>query len=305
VSDYHHVELNLAAEPAATVKAMPDSSSLAGRDLRDLVDPVVVMAFGGWNDAGNAATGAIEHLAETYQARPVYALDPDDFYDFQVNRPRVALTDDDDREITWPTTELKIAELPDGRDLILVQGLEPNLRWRQFSTLIASALNSANVTRVHLLGALLADTPHTRPIPVSVSTGNRELMKQLGLAPSTYEGPTGIIGVLGDTLGRAGVEVLSLWSAIPHYVSHPPCPKATLALLTQLERVLDISLDLGELTELARAWERGVNELAAEDSEVAEYVASLEQMQDATELPEASGDVIAAEFERYLRRRQG
>jgi proteasome assembly chaperone (PAC2) family protein len=305
VSDYHHVEQNLAAEPAATVKAMPDSSSLAGRDLRDLVDPVVVMAFGGWNDAGNAATGAIEHLAETYQARLVYALDPDDFYDFQVNRPRVALTDDDDREISWPTTELKIAELPDGRDLILVQGLEPNLRWRQFSTLIASALSSANVTRVHLLGALLADTPHTRPIPVSVSTGNRELMKQLGLAPSTYEGPTGIIGVLGDTLGRAGVEVLTLWSAIPHYVSHPPCPKATLALLTQLERVLDISLDLGELTELARAWERGVNELAAEDSEVAEYVASLEQMQDATELPEASGDVIAAEFERYLRRRQG
>jgi hypothetical protein len=265
----------------------------------------VVMAFGGWNDAGNAATGAIEHLTEAYDAQAVYALDPDDFYDFQVNRPRVALTEDDEREITWPTTELKITELPDGRDLILVQGLEPNLRWRQFSTLIASALNSANVTRVHLLGALLADTPHTRPIPVSVSTGNRELMKKLGLAPSTYEGPTGIIGVLDDTLGRAGVEVLMLWSAIPHYVSHPPCPKATLALLSQLEHVLDTSFDLGELTELARAWERGVDELAAEDSEVAEYVASLEQMQDATELPEATGDAIAAEFERYLRRRQG
>jgi predicted ATP-grasp superfamily ATP-dependent carboligase len=158
---------------------------------------------------------------------------------------------------------------------------------------------------VHLLGSLLADTPHTRPIPVSVSTANRELMKQLGLAPPTYEGPTGIIGVLGDTLTRAGVEVLMLWSAIPHYVSHPPCPKATLALLSQLEKLLDASFDLGELTELARAWERGVDELAAEDSEVAEYVASLEQMQDATELPEASGDAIAAEFERYLRRRQG
>jgi predicted ATP-grasp superfamily ATP-dependent carboligase len=284
---------------------MPDSPNSAGRDLRDLVDPVVVMAFGGWNDAGNAATGAIEHLAEAYDAQPVYALDPDDFYDFQVNRPRVVLTEDDDREITWPTTELKIAELPDGRNVILVQGLEPNLRWRQFSTLIASALSSANVTRVHLLGALLADTPHTRPIPVSVSTGNRELMKSLGLVPSTYEGPTGIIGVLADTLERAGVEVLMLWSAIPHYVSHPPCPKATLALLSQLERALDTSFDLGELTELARAWERGVDELAAEDAEVAEYVASLEQMQDATELPEATGDAIAAEFERYLRRRQG
>jgi proteasome assembly chaperone (PAC2) family protein len=301
----HDVERAFIAESTATVRHMPDSPSSTGRDLRDLVDPVVVMAFGGWNDAGNAATGAIEHLAEAYQAQPVYALDPDDFYDFQVNRPRVSLTQDDDREITWPTTELKIAELPDGRDVILVQGLEPNLRWRQFSTLIASALSSANVTRVHLLGALLADTPHTRPIPVSVSTGNRELMKKLGLAPSTYEGPTGIIGVLGDTLGRAGVEVLTLWSAIPHYVSHPPCPKATLALLSHLERVLNTSFDLGELTELARAWERGVNELAAEDTEVAEYVASLEQMQDATELPEATGDAIAAEFERYLRRRQG
>jgi len=298
------VERAIIGKVTATVRNMPDSHSSAGRDLRDLVDPVVVMAFGGWNDAGNAATGAIEHLAEIYQAQPVYALDPDDFYDFQVNRPRVSLNEDDEREITWPTTELKIAELPDGRDLILVQGLEPNLRWRQFGTLIASALSSAHVTRVHLVGALLTDTPHTRPIPVSVSTGNRELMKQLGLAPSTYEGPTGIIGVLADTLERAGVEVLMLWSAIPHYVSHPPCPKATLALLTQLERVLDVSFDLGELTELARAWERGVDELAAEDSEVAEYVASLEQMQDATELPEASGDAIAAEFERYLRRRQ-
>ena len=282
---------------------MPDSPNSAGRDLRDLVDPVVVMAFGGWNDAGNAATGAIEHLAEAYDAQPVYALDPDDFYDFQVNRPRVVLTEDDDREITWPTTELKIAELPDGRNVILVQGLEPNLRWRQFSTLIASALSSANVTRVHLLGALLADTPHTRPIPVSVSTGNRELMKSLGLVPSTYEGPTGIIGVLGETLERAGVEVLMLWSAIPHYVSHPPCPKATLALLSQLERVLDTSFDLGELTELARAWERGVDELAAEDSEVADYVRSLEEAKDLTDAPEASGDAIAREFERYLRRR--
>jgi hypothetical protein len=275
------------------------------RDLRDLVDPVVVVAFGGWNDAGNAATGAVEHLAEAYEARPVFAIDPDDFYDFQVNRPQVELNTDDDRELVWPTTELQVAELPAGRDLILIHGLEPNLRWRQFSTLISSALMSARVQRVHLLGALLADTPHTRPIPVSVSTGDRELMKQLGLAPSTYEGPTGIIGVLADTLARACVEVLSLWSAFPHYVSHPPCPKGTLALLSQLEEVLDLSLDLGELPELARAWERGVDELAAEDTEVAEYVTALEQQQDATELPEASGDAIAAEFERYLRRRQG
>ena len=287
---------------------MPDAAGAPqglGRDLRDLDDPVVVVAFGGWNDAGSAATGVVEHLDEAYAGELAFALDPDDFYDFQVNRPQVSLGDDDERELTWPTTELRIGTLADGRDLVLVHGLEPNLRWRQFSTVIASALHSASATRVHLLGALLADTPHTRPIPVSTSTNDRELMTSLGLAPSTYEGPTGILGVLGDTLGRAGIEVLSLWAAVPHYVSHPPCPKATLALLSSLEQLLDSSLDLGELPELARAWERGVDELAAEDSEVAEYVATLEEQQDTAELPEASGEAIAAEFERYLRRRRG
>jgi hypothetical protein len=280
-------------------------SDVSSRDLRDLNDPVVVVAFGGWNDAGSAATGAVEHLSDVYEAESVFSIDPDDFYDFQVNRPEVRLDDDDDRELVWPTTELRVAELPDGKPLVMVHGLEPNLRWRQFCTLLTSALKSANTRRVHLLGALLADTPHTRPIPVSTSTANRALMTSMGLAPSTYEGPTGIVGVLADALERSGVQVLSSWAAVPHYVSHPPCPKATLALLSQLEQLLDTPLELGELPELARAWERGVDELAAEDSEVAEYVTSLEQQQDATDLPEASGEVIAAEFERYLRRRQG
>jgi proteasome assembly chaperone (PAC2) family protein len=272
----------------------------------ELEEPVLVAAFEGWNDAGDAASAAIEHLQLTWEATELAELDPDDYYDFQVTRPTVRMVDGVTRRVEWPTTRMSVCRPPGAsRDVVLMHGIEPNMRWRRFCAELLEHVDRLGVTTVVTLGALLADTPHTRPIPVSVSTGNRELMKQLGLAPSTYEGPTGIIGVLGDTLGRAGVEVLSLWSAIPHYVSHPPCPKATLALLTQLERVLDISLDLGELTELARAWERGVNELAAEDSEVAEYVASLEQMQDATELPEASGDVIAAEFERYLRRRQG
>ena len=280
-------------------------SGARGRDLRDLVDPVVVVAFGGWNDAGNAATGVVDHLTEAYDAELAFALDPDDFYDFQVNRPMVSLTEDDERVLTWPTTEIRIGQLAGARDLVLVQGLEPNLRWRQFATTLASALQSANARRVHVLGALLADTPHTRPIPVSTSTYDRDLMTALGLVPSTYEGPTGIVGVLGDTLTRAGLEVLSMWAAVPHYVSHPPCPKATLALLSSLEELLDASLDQGELPELARAWERGVDELAADDTEVAEYVSTLEEQQDATELPEASGDAIAAEFERYLRRRRG
>ncbi|GAA3630640.1 PAC2 family protein [Microlunatus ginsengisoli] len=273
------------------------------RQLRDLHDPVVVAAFEGWNDAGSAASAAVDHLAETYDVELAFALDPDDFYDFQVNRPQVELDESGQRELLWPTTELHVGRLGNGRDLLLVRGPEPNMRWRQFSALVASALTSADVKRVHLLGALLADIPHTRPIPVSTSSSSIELGEQLGLLPSTYEGPTGIVGVLSDALGRIDVPTLSLWAAVPAYVAHPPCPKATYALLSQLERMIDAPIDFGDLPDLAKAWERGVDELAAEDSEVAEYVSNLEASQDATELPEASGEAIAAEFERYLRRR--
>lgn len=276
---------------------------LTNAGLRGLRDPVVIVAFGGWNDAGTAASSAVEHLDDTYEAKLAFSIDPDEFYDFQVNRPQVNMSEDDERLITWPTTELKVARLTNGRDLVLISGLEPNLRWRQFSALVTSALKSAGVNRVFMLGALLADTPHTRPIPVSVTTSDLALAAEYSLSQSGYEGPTGIVGVLGDALMRSGMKVLTLWAAIPHYVSHPPCPKATLALLSQLEELLDTPLDLGELPELSRAWERGVDELASEDPEVAEYVSALEQQQDATELPEASGDAIAAEFERYLRRR--
>lgn len=278
---------------------------MPNQGLRGLTEPVVIVAFGGWNDGGGAASSVVDHLAEAYEAELAFSIDPDDFYDFQVNRPQVSLNDSGVRKLEWPTTQLSIAQLSTGRDLILVHGLEPNLRWRQFSAMIVSALTSAGVSRVYMLGALLADTPHTRPIPVSITSADPDLVTEYGLGQSTYEGPTGIVGVLGDALTRSHIQVLTLWAAIPHYVSHPPCPKATLALLSQLEELIDVPLELGELPELARAWERGVDELAAEDSEVAEYVASLEQQQDATELPEASGDAIAAEFERYLRRRHG
>ena len=276
-----------------------------GADLRGLADPIVIAAFGGWNDAGTAASGTVEHLSDTYQSELAFSIDPDDFYDFQVNRPQVEITEDGDRVVTWPTTEIRVSQLPNGRDLVLISGLEPNLRWRQFATMLLSALKSSGARQVYMLGALLADTPHTRPIPVSITTRDALLAEEMGLELSNYEGPTGIIGVLADALSRGGFEVMSLWAAIPHYVSHPPCPKATLALLTKLEDVLDTPLDLGELPELARAWERGVDELAADDTEVGEYVSSLEEQRDATELPEATGEAIAAEFERYLRRRQG
>lgn len=283
--------------------AQPGVSAGANAGLRGLKDPVVVVAFEGWNDAGSSASAAVEHLAETYDAELAFSIDPDDFYDFQVNRPEVSIDADGESTIAWPSTDVKTATLPDGRSLVLVQGVEPNLRWRPFSTLIVSALRAAGAERVVILGALLADTPHTRPVPVSVSSRDQALAEEYGLEPSTYEGPTGIVGVLADAFGRAGIKSFSVWAAIPHYVSHPPCPKATLALLSRIEDLMDSPLELGDLPELARAWERGVNELAADDSEVAEYVEALEQQTDATELPEASGDAIAAEFERYLRRR--
>ena len=276
-----------------------------GVNLRELRDPVVIAAFSGWNDAGNAASAAIEHLSEAYQAELVIELDPDDFYDYQVNRPETSITEDGERVTTWPTTRIRVAQLAGGRDVILVDGIEPNLRWRQFCTLLTSALRSAEPSLVILLGALLADTPHTRPVPVTCTTRDPDLMDRYGISESSYEGPTGIVGLLSDVLPKAGLSTVSVWAAIPHYVAHPPCPKATLAILSQLERLLDLPLDLGELPELARAWERGVDELAADDSEVAEYVSQLEEQTDAADLPEATGDAIAAEFERYLKRRQG
>jgi len=274
-----------------------------GRDLRDLVDPVVVVAFGGWNDAGNAATGVVDHLNEVYGAELAFALDPDDFYDYQVNRPMVSLNEDDERVLTWPTTEIRVGRLASGRDLVLVQGLEPNLRWRQFTTTLASALQSANARRVHVLGALLADTPHTRPIPVTGTATEPHLVDRLKLEQSTYEGPTGIVGVFQDACVRLDVPSVSYWAAVPHYVAQPPCPKATLALLGQIEDLLETSIPQGDLAEDARAWERGVDELAEEDEDIADYVRALEETRDTTDLPEATGEAIAREFERYLKRR--
>ncbi|RKS67937.1 proteasome assembly chaperone (PAC2) family protein [Motilibacter peucedani] len=270
----------------------------------ELVDPVLIAAFEGWNDAGEAATGAVEHLERVWDASPVAAIDPDDYYDFQVNRPMVSIDDDGTRHVTWPTTRLSWARLPGtGRDVVLVRGIEPNMRWRAFTAEVLALASDLGVEMVVTLGALLADAPHTRPIPVTGSATDAGLARQLGVEVSTYEGPTGIVGVLQDAAGRVGMPAVSLWAAVPHYVAQPPSPKATLALLRGVEDLLDLSIPLGELPEDARAWEHGVDELAAEDSEVADYVRGLEEAKDTAELPEASGEAIAKEFERYLRRR--
>ena len=273
-------------------------------EVPDLVNPLVIAAFEGWNDAAEAASAVVDHLMKVWNARVVGAIDPEEFYDFQVNRPSVGLDEHGFRKLTWPSTHVAVASPPDlDRDIILIRGIEPNMRWRQFTAEILAAVDELGGELVVTLGALLADTPHTRPIPVSGTATEPELVDRLNLEQSTYEGPTGIVGVVQDACVRLDVPAVSYWAAVPHYVAQPPCPKATLALLGQVEELLEVSIPLGDLPEEARAWERGVDELAEEDEDIADYVRSLEEARDTTDLPEASGEAIAREFERYLKRR--
>jgi proteasome assembly chaperone (PAC2) family protein len=270
----------------------------------DLDDPVLVAAFEGWNDAGEAATGVVEHLEESWQAVPLGKIDPEEYYDFQVNRPHVSVDETGVRSLDWPTTRVSLARPAGvGRDVVLVRGIEPNMRWRGFCAELLTAIRDLGVERIVTLGALLADVPHTRPVPVTVSTSDEKLAKSLGLEPSRYQGPTGIVGVLQDAARRDGLVATTLWAAVPHYVAQSPCPKATLVLLRRIEDLLNLPVPLGDLPDEARAWQHGVEELATEDPEIADYVRRLEQARDTTDLPEASGEHIAREFERYLRRR--
>lgn len=264
--------------------------------------PVLLAAFEGWNDAGSAASQALAHLDLAWDAERVDELDPEEYHDFQVNRPQVSLEPDGSRRIDWPTTTVSVADLESG-PVVLVQGIEPSMRWRRYCAEVLDAAARLGVRTVVTLGALLADVPHTRPIPVTATTDDAELRTALDLDRNTYEGPTGIVGVLAAEAATRGLTTVSLWAAVPHYVAHPPSPKATVALLARIEELLGEQIDLGDLPEDAEAWQRGVDELAAEDSEIAEYVAQLEQAKDTAELPEASGEAIAREFERYLRRR--
>jgi predicted ATP-grasp superfamily ATP-dependent carboligase len=270
-----------------------------------LTSPVIIAAFEGWNDAGEAASGVINHLSLAWQATPVGAIDPEDYYDFQVTRPVTEVAEGKTERLIWPTTRLLAAkqEATD-RDLLLVHGIEPNMRWRGFCSELVTSFSELGIELVVLLGALLADSPHTRPVPVAAAASDPALAADLRAEPVDYKGPTGIVGVLQHACADAGIPAVSLWASVPHYVAQPPCPKATLALIRGIEDVLDVSLPLADLPQEARAWERGVDELAEQDTEVADYVRTLEEAKDATDLPEASGDAIAREFERYLRRRR-
>ncbi len=272
-------------------------------DVPELHEPVLIAAFEGWNDAGEAATSVVRHLAEAWDAELVAAFDPEDYYDFQVNRPRV-LIEDGRRLLSWPTTRVLVAtETGFERDVVLVQGIEPSMRWRAFSEELVELARELGVSTVLTVGALLADVPHTRPIPVTATAEDEGVIHRFDVEASRYEGPTGIVGVLSHTASEAGLSALSAWAAVPHYAASSPSPKATLSLLRRIESLLGITVPHGDLEEAARAWERGVDELAESEDEVAEYVQSLEEAQDTAELPEASGDAIAREFERYLRGR--
>jgi predicted ATP-grasp superfamily ATP-dependent carboligase len=270
-----------------------------------LTSPVIIAAFEGWNDAGEAASGVINHLSLAWQATEVGAIDPEDYYDFQVTRPVTEVAEGRTERLVWPTTRLLAAkqEATD-RDLLLLRGIEPNMRWRGFCSELVTVFSTLEIQLVVLLGALLADSPHTRPVPVATAASDPALAADLRADPVDYKGPTGIVGVLQHACADAGIPAVSLWASVPHYVAQPPSPKATLALIRGVEDVLDVSLPLADLPQEARAWERGVDELAEQDTEVADYVRTLEEAKDATDLPEASGDAIAREFERYLRRRR-
>jgi len=266
-------------------------------------ETVLLAAFEGWNDAGSAATQSLEHLHDVWGAEQVDELDPEEYHDFQVNRPQVGLGPDGRRELTWPTTAVAVATTPHGRTVVLVHGIEPSMRWRHYCDEVLGIAASLGVKTVVTVGALLADVPHTRPIPVNATSEDPALRELLDLEPNTYEGPTGIVGVLQHEAGARGLQALSLWAAVPHYVAHPPSPKATLAILRRIESLLGEPVPFGELPDDAAAWQEGVDELAGEDGEIGEYVRQLEEAKDTADLPEASGEAIAQEFERYLRRR--
>ncbi|MBD0337885.1 MAG: PAC2 family protein [Thermoleophilia bacterium] len=268
--------------------------------------PVLITAFRGWNDGGQGASLAGAYLARLWEAEQFAEIDPEGFFDFQATRPMVSLADGVTRKLEWPENLFFRSRIPDSdRDAVLLLGVEPNVRWRTFSRLVVDLSAALGVELVVTLGALLADVPHTRPAPVTGSASDPDLVERLGLQVSRYEGPTGIVGVLHDAFRTAGVPSVSLWAAVPHYVSLAPSPKAALALCERLGGVLGAPIDTAELTEAAESYQRQVTEAVSTDDETAAYVEELEQRAD--ELDEESlpsGESLAAELTRFLRERE-
>jgi predicted ATP-grasp superfamily ATP-dependent carboligase len=284
---------------------MADELRIASKP--ELRDPVLITAFRGWNDGGQGASLAGGYLAKTWAAARFAEIEPEGFFDFQATRPHVSLVDGRTRRIDWPDNASYHAHIPGlERDAVLMLGIEPNLRWQTFTDLITGHAKELGVQLVVTLGSLLADVPHTRPSPVTGGATDPELIERLGLQRSRYEGPTGIVGVLHDACSRADLPSVSLWAAVPHYVSLAPSPRAALALCDRLGDILGTAIDTEELDEAAERYSEQVSEAVAADEETAAYVAELEQradvLEDEEDLP--SGDTLAAELTRFLRERE-
>ena len=278
--------------------------------------PVMLVAFSGWNDAAEAATGAASHILGAWTDAEhaindqvgvvpelIADIDPEEFYDFQVNRPLVDIDESQIRSLTWPGTQIFGLATPNfDFDFIIVRGVEPSMKWKTFTHDLLDLADDLEVQTIITLGSMLADVPHSRPITVTGSGAHPELAKRLGVEVSSYEGPTGILGVIADACLRRGLDAISLWAAIPHYASNSPSPKATLALINAVEDFLEISLPQGDLHADSLEWESEVDELAREDSDVAEYVKALEESKDSALLSDVSGEDLARELERFLRR---
>src|SRR5215468_4158760 len=271
----------------------------------DLRSPVLICAFRGWNDGGQGATLAASFLAKAWKAEQFADIDPENFFDFQVSRPNVSLVGGETRRIDWPETSFMHAPIPGlERDSVILLGIEPNLRWRRFGDLVAGLAEEVGVELVVTLGSHLADVPHTRPSPVTGSASDQHLIEELGLERSRYEGPTGIVGVLHDAFYRRGIPAVSLWAAVPHYVSLAPSPRAALALCDRLGSLLGAAIDTQELDDASDKYADQVSQAVATDEETAAYVEELEQRSDEIAAQDVSGETLAAELTRFLRDRE-
>ncbi|WP_210481609.1 PAC2 family protein [Naasia sp. SYSU D00948] len=281
---------------------------------------ILVVAFEGWNDAGEAASGAVTVLRDSLGLAPVHEVDPEQYFDYQFTRPVVYVDDDGRRRLRWPhatmygppseeqlppevEAELPSTSLERVDNVFVLLGSEPSRSWKNFAAEILDAALVHDISGIIVVGAMLADVPHTRPISIWASSEDADLRDELGLERSTYEGPVGILSVIADVAEVVGIPTISIWASVPHYVHNAPSPKATLALVKRLEEVLEIPVPHGDLEEESSAWESGIDAIAGEDEDMAAYIEQLEQARDTVDSPEASGEAIAKEFERYLRRR--
>jgi predicted ATP-grasp superfamily ATP-dependent carboligase len=284
-------------------------SALEWSTRPELRNPALVCAFRGWNDAGEAASAAVTFLAESFEATEVGRIDPEEFFDFTAVRPTVRLDESRTREIEWPSFDLHSVGVPGGeRDLLLLTGPEPSLRWRAFTGTVIEAARAIGARTIISLGALLADVPHSRAVPITGIASDEALIERLAFTRSNYEGPTGIVGVLHHACAEAGMTAVSLWASVPHYVAAAPNPKAALALLRRFEGAASVAVDASELEEAADDYERQVTAAVASDPEVKAFVERLEQAADEAgdeELPQQlpSADSIARDFQRFLRQR--